>query len=108
MNRIKLLRKEHGDLQIDLADFLGVTSSALSYWESGKHKIPRDFLFKIADRYGVSIDYILGYSESRELAETNPIRLLREYLMEKTDREYSVDELVEIDEIITRIIKFRE
>ncbi len=42
-----------------LADYLGVTRKTIYNWES-KGKIPQSALEKMADLFGVSIDYLLS------------------------------------------------
>lgn len=60
MNRLKELRKQKGLKQKDLAGLIGVSQSTLSEWESEKYQIDNDNLFKLADYFGVSVDYLLG------------------------------------------------
>lgn len=39
---------------------LGLSNSAISEWKKGKSKPSVDALIKIADYFGVSVDYLLG------------------------------------------------
>lgn len=64
MNRIKILRKEKGLKQTELAAILNVTQGALSSWETGRYDIGNNELKKMADYFGVSIDYLLGNEPS--------------------------------------------
>lgn len=66
MLRIRELRKERKVSQQVLADFLGVTQAALSGWETGRHEIDNANLGRIADYFGVSVDYLLGRSSERD------------------------------------------
>ena len=59
-NRLKLLRKVMGKTQADIAKIVGITQNAYSYWERGFVKIHNESLFRLADFYGVSIDFIIG------------------------------------------------
>lgn len=59
-NRLKLLRKQHGYKQGEIAAMLGVKNSAVSKWECGRTLPDADALIFLADLYGVSVDYILG------------------------------------------------
>lgn len=63
--RLKQLRKETGTRQKDLADFLQISASAVSHYESGKNLPDAFTLVKLADFFGVSIDYMLGRSTLR-------------------------------------------
>lgn len=62
---LKLLRKERGIRQKEAADSLGVAQALLSHYENGKRECGLDFLVQAADFYGVSVDYILGRTNSR-------------------------------------------
>lgn len=58
-NRIRETRQAAGESQRELAAALGVAPSTLSYWENGAYEPDFTSISKIADRYGVSVDYIL-------------------------------------------------
>lgn len=62
---MKFLRKERGLRQKEAADRLGIAQALLSHYENGKRECGLDFLVHAADFYGVSIDYILGRTSSR-------------------------------------------
>ncbi len=62
---LKLLRKERGIRQKEAADKLGIAQALLSHYENGKRECGLDFLVQAADFYGVSTDYILGRTSSR-------------------------------------------
>ncbi len=62
---LKLLRKERGLRQKEAADQLGVAQALLSHYENGKRECGLDFLIQAADFYNVSVDYLLGRSNSR-------------------------------------------
>lgn len=62
------LRKEKGMSQEELADVLFVTRQAISKWESDAGSPGIDNLQRIADYFGVSIDYLLGKEEGADSA----------------------------------------
>ncbi|MBD5113116.1 MAG: helix-turn-helix transcriptional regulator [Ruminococcaceae bacterium] len=62
---IKLLRKERGLRQKEAAEQMGVAQALLSHYENGKRECGLDFLVKAADFYNVSVDYLLGRTNSR-------------------------------------------
>lgn len=62
---LKLLRKERGLRQKEAADKLGVAQALLSHYENGKRECGLDFLIQAADFYNVSVDYLLGRTNSR-------------------------------------------
>lgn len=63
--RLKRLRSEKGVMQKDVADYLGITSSAYGFYEQSKRQPDNDTLQKLADYFNVSIDYLLGRSDIR-------------------------------------------
>ena len=67
MNRLKELRQEKGDTQEDVAKAMGVTRRGYQNWENGESQIKPEKAQQLADYFGVSIGYLLGYSEYREL-----------------------------------------
>ena len=58
--RIRNLRSEMDLTQWQLADVLETTQRKISYWELGKTEPDLLTLWKIADFFDVSIDYLLG------------------------------------------------
>lgn len=62
------LRKEKGMSQEELADVMFVTRQAISKWESDAGSPGIDNLQRIADYFGVSIDYLLGKEGSADSA----------------------------------------
>jgi transcriptional regulator with XRE-family HTH domain len=60
MNPIKLLRKEKGLTQIDLAKEIGVEQGAVSKWEIGRTRPEPQYIERLAEFFGVEKEYILG------------------------------------------------
>ena len=58
--RLEDLRNDHDLTQQNVADILGCKREVYRRYEKGTRTIPIDFLIKLADYYGVSIDYIVG------------------------------------------------
>lgn len=68
--RIAKLRRETKHTQKELADYLNVTDKAVSRWESGVGNPDIDYLPKICEFFGVTLDYLLlGKEESKETPE---------------------------------------
>jgi len=65
-NRLKELRIENNYTQKELADFLGVTPKAVSFYELDQRQIPNESLVKLSVKFAVSTDYILGKSDERQ------------------------------------------
>ena len=62
-NRIRELRKKSRLSQQALADQIGVFRNTISNWETGYSQISLENSKKVAEYFGVTIDYLLG-SES--------------------------------------------
>ena len=60
MNRIKELRIRNNVSQTDLASLVGVAASTLSGYESGKAQADIEKKKKIAEYFGVTLDYLFG------------------------------------------------
>ena len=58
LKRLRDLREDHDLKQEDVASLLGIQQTVYSRYERGFQNIPLEHLVKLADYYGVSIDYI--------------------------------------------------
>ena len=67
--RIRNLREDKDLTQSYLASVLHISQRTYSYYESGEHDIPTETLIKIADFHNVSIDYLLGRTDKKEMNE---------------------------------------
>ncbi len=63
--KIRELRHRDGRTQEMLADALGVTSQAVSRWESGGSYPDMELMPSIANYFGVTIDELFGYNNER-------------------------------------------
>ena len=64
-NNIRQLRRRDKRTQEALAEALGVTSQAVSRWESGGSYPDMNLIPSIANFFGVSIDELFGYTNER-------------------------------------------
>ena len=69
-NRLKELRKEKKDTQAELANLMGVNVKTISRWEKGEFEIKPAQAKMLADYFGVSETYLLGYSDLKNEADT--------------------------------------
>lgn len=67
------LRKERGISQKKAAIDLGISQALLSHYEKGIRECGLDFVIKCGEYYGVTTDYLLGVSESRNGVDTSYI-----------------------------------
>ena len=64
-SRIRELRKERGLKQQDIADMLFIDKTTVSKWEVGANFPNQNIQNALADFFGVTVDYLLGRSDSR-------------------------------------------
>lgn len=62
-NRIRQLREARHMTQVRLSIELEVSQETVSAYESGKHYPSYPSLIRMADLFGVSIDYLMGRGE---------------------------------------------
>lgn len=91
MVRIRELREAKGMQQKELAIDLHVSQPTISDWESGR-KIPSArSTQKLADYFGVSIDYLLGREEAEKkptsVSESGPLYPPEYDLLNPEDKE---------------------
>ena len=63
--RIRDMREDKDLKQADIAKLLNCTQACYSNYENGKREIPPLVLEKLADYYGVSVDYLLGRTNNK-------------------------------------------
>lgn len=69
MNRLKQLRESRGMTRVELAEKIRVTKLTILNWEHGTHEIKGSNAKKLADYFGVSIPYLLGYDTDNTFSE---------------------------------------
>lgn len=66
-HRLRDLREDHDLNQTKVAHLLHTSQTVYSRYERGYQTIPVEHLLILADFYNVSVDYILGRTNVREL-----------------------------------------
>jgi transcriptional regulator with XRE-family HTH domain len=61
--RLKDLREDNDLKQTQIADYLNIKQNTYSQYETGKREIPLVLLWKLADYYNTSIDYLVGRTD---------------------------------------------
>lgn len=69
MNRLSELRKAYKLSQTELGKIIGVAQNTLSNWENGNREIDRESLFKLAEYFDVTTDFILGRDSENDFPE---------------------------------------
>ena len=71
LERLKLIRIEKNLTQANVAEILNVKRETYASWECGNDIIPTKQLYKLAEYYHKSCDYILGLSDNNKNIFTN-------------------------------------
>lgn len=102
---IKELRKERGIKQVELARDLGITLSCVAMWEISLRVPSADMLIKIAEYFGVTVDYLL--CGKKEPADSDAIITFPVLAGVKAGFGHAIDELFtgEYQEIPASILK---
>ncbi len=70
-DRLRELRSITGETQKQIADILSIAERNYRRYEAGEVDPTASNVWKLADYYGVSIDYLLGRTDSRRDADGN-------------------------------------
>lgn len=65
--RLKYIRKKRGVSQLKLAMDLNMNQNSISRYETGSHEADYATLIKLADYFGVSIDYLLERTDNPKM-----------------------------------------
>ena len=103
--RLKYLRINDGLTQEELGKKLGVTKMVVSNWELNKGTPNYDMLKKIADIFGVSIDYLLDYDKDFDINNSidfknRTIKKVIEMLKDKNISEKELEKAIKIVNIM--------
>ncbi len=79
MNNIKMLRKQYKKTQQQMAELLGITQQGYACYENETRIPPTDMAVKIADIFGVTVDYLLCRTNT-PTPFPNPNELPPEYM----------------------------
>ncbi len=69
MNRLKQLRLERGLLQSDIAKVIKKSERIVGFYETGERDMNTETLSTLADFFNVSIDYLLGKNDIRNIED---------------------------------------
>ncbi len=65
INRLKEIREDKDYKQSEVAKILNVTQAQYSRYETGENTIPLDKIYKLAEFYKTSIDYLVYRTDER-------------------------------------------
>ncbi|MBO4389735.1 MAG: helix-turn-helix transcriptional regulator, partial [Lachnospiraceae bacterium] len=99
---LQALRKEKKVTQEQLAAQLGVSPQAVSKWENGSYP-EGDLVPKIADIFGVSIDYLYGRTDRDKSFEQVVFDRVSETVRKESEQKGRNDEHEELSKILRKI-----
>lgn len=68
---LRELRKQRGLTMKELGEKIGVSESTISLYETGRRSPSYEILLKIAEYFGVSVDYLLRGNEEKNAIPTD-------------------------------------
>lgn len=93
--RLKHLRKEAGLSQRQLANFVGVSTTAVSSWETGRRECPAgNNLVRLAEALGLDLAEVMKV-DGKSATETNEVQLLAAFRALPEERQLEAIKLVE-------------
>lgn len=63
--RLRDLREDNYITQSQIASVLNIKQNTYSQYENGKRQMPLELLWKLADYYNTSIDYLVGRTNTK-------------------------------------------
>ena len=75
MNRLKELRKQKGLTQQGLADEISVSKITVLRWENEERQIKPEKAQQLADYFGVSVGYLLGFTDSKKVYDDEKVNI---------------------------------
>lgn len=75
MENLKKLRKQRKLTQYDMGDLLNISATAYGNYELGQRSPTPETLVKLADFFGVSVDYLIGRDTQKNLIERPPYEI---------------------------------
>lgn len=68
---LELVGSKHGAAQ-NLTDAIGLPRNSVTGWRSGRLKSYKKYAKQIADFYGVSLDWLSGLTDEKEIKKASP------------------------------------
>ena len=94
MNRLKELRIEKKLSQKERAKEMSISEKTLSRWENGESQINPEKAQQLAKFFEVSVGYLLGYSEYREIEKALDKTIFSNYSDVETFLNQEIKELI--------------
>ncbi len=108
-NILKKLRESKGLMQKEVAEDLGISPAAYSLYEKGQREPKFDFLEKIANYFGVTIDYLMtGMEKTKTLPKSKGVKIPVLGRVAAGIPINAVEEIIDTEEITEELAKTGE
>lgn len=95
-DRIRTLRKERDLTQLQVAEFVGVSQTAVAAWEAGKREVPKgDNLLKLAEALGFDAKELMVVTGKSPKESTEEVHLLAAFRALPKERQLLAIKLLE-------------
>lgn len=106
MERLKALRKQHKLTQTQVGNYLGITVSAYGNYELGQREPSIDMLGKLADYFGVTVDYLIGRDDKAQTEPFNePFKTKKSPALSEEDEEM-LNTYLELSDDSKRVVRY--
>lgn len=103
--RLKQLREKESISQKKLGEILNMSQQAIAKWETGAASPDPVMLIKIADYFGVSIDYLVGRTDNPNITNDVIVESADGNITSLDDAGLSPDDLSRITAVIEDVVK---
>jgi transcriptional regulator with XRE-family HTH domain len=95
-DRIRTLRKARDLTQMQLAEYVGVSQTAVGAWESGKREVPKgDNLLRLAEALGFDANELMVVTGNSPKESTEEVHLLAAFRVLPKERQLIAIKLLE-------------
>lgn len=105
--RLRLLRKENNLTQEQLASYFGMKKSRISQYELDKRQADDDFKKQLADFFNVSLDYLLGRTNDKNIIDI-PQEYTDKYKVTSKDKKQYLEHMKKANEAFFMNDEFNE
>ena len=91
--KLRNLRKNSGITQADLAKQIGLSPSAIGMYEQGRREPDSETLVKLAKKFKVSVDYLVGVEQTRKFEKIDELaKKIEKILRRKRKKSSKIEE----------------
>ena len=103
---LTILRKNKNVSQKELAEFLQMSQTAISHFETGRNEPDLKTVIKLADFFGCSVDYLLGH-QTNDLVYLSGLSDVQKEMIEEV-KQMTDDDLYILKGVLLRLKQEKE